>query len=94
DNLADAYQTIRNELAQYGSGLDKKPELVGLTKMDALGEELAQDQAKTFENETGIKPFVFSSLSQEGLKLVLYALSDCIREKEKQTEEGVHAEAD
>ena len=39
DDVADAYRTIRNELAQYGHGLAEKPEIVGLNKIDALDAE-------------------------------------------------------
>lgn len=74
DDPASAYQTIRGELAAYGGGLADKPEIVALNKTDALGMELSQDQAKTFEKETGIKPFLVSGVSGEGVKDVLFEL--------------------
>jgi GTPase len=36
EDVADAYRTIRQELAFYGHGLAGKPEIVGLNKTDAL----------------------------------------------------------
>jgi GTP-binding protein len=39
DDVAGAYRTIREELAQYGHGLAKKTEIVGLNKSDALDPE-------------------------------------------------------
>jgi GTPase len=40
DDVADAYHTIRKELAHYGHGLAEKPEIVGLNKIDALDAEV------------------------------------------------------
>jgi GTP-binding protein len=39
DDVAGAYRTIREELAQYGHGLAEKMEIVGLNKSDALDPE-------------------------------------------------------
>src|SRR5258706_298463 len=36
EDVADAYRTVRGELAAYGHGLDEKPEVVALSKIDAL----------------------------------------------------------
>lgn len=80
DDIAGAYEIVRNELTEYGGGIEKKTEIVGLTKTDALGDELARDQAKTFEKETGIKPYLISSVSKDGLEPVLYQLSKIIKE--------------
>jgi GTPase len=40
DDVADAYRTIRQELAHYGHGLAEKSEIVGLNKIDALDAEI------------------------------------------------------
>ncbi|MCB9995692.1 MAG: GTPase ObgE [Rhodospirillales bacterium] len=75
DNLADVYQTIRGELEEYGHGLCDKPEIIALTKCDALGPELSEDQAKNFEKATGKKAFRISSVAGEGTDEILYALA-------------------
>src|SRR5258708_4483244 len=36
DDVAGAYKAVRAELAAYGHGLDEKPEIIGLNKIDAL----------------------------------------------------------
>ena len=38
-NAGADYRTIRRELAAYGEGLDEKPEIVALSKVDAVDEE-------------------------------------------------------
>ena len=47
DDIVEAYTTIRNELKEYGHGLDNKEEIIAVNKADALGPELAEDQART-----------------------------------------------
>ncbi|MBV8537373.1 MAG: GTPase ObgE [Alphaproteobacteria bacterium] len=36
DDVVAAYRAIRGELEAYGNGLDEKPEIIGLNKIDAL----------------------------------------------------------
>lgn len=78
DDIADAYKTIRNELEAYGNGLADKHEIIALTKADALGPELAADQAKEFEKATGKKPYVISAIAGESIDPVLYAMKEII----------------
>jgi GTP-binding protein len=44
--IAQAYRTIREELTQYGAGLADKPEIVVLTKCDALSTDEVAKRAK------------------------------------------------
>ncbi|MEM7618520.1 MAG: GTPase ObgE [Pseudomonadota bacterium] len=83
DNFIENYHTIRNELKEYGAGLVDKEEIVALTKMDALGEELAEDQAKEFEKATSIKPYIISSVSNQNLDTILFKLAGVIQEHKK-----------
>ncbi|CAN0538198.1 unnamed protein product, partial [Laminaria digitata] len=39
DVAVESYKTIRGELAAYGGGLDEKPEIVALSKSDAVSDE-------------------------------------------------------
>lgn len=87
DDPAEAYDIIRAELEAYGNGLDEKPEVVALTKTDAIGLDLAHDQAQQFEEATGIKPYLISGVSGEGVKNVLYALLDTIQQSRKVEED-------
>ena len=49
DNLAEAYQTIRTELAAYDDNLAQKPELVALTKCDALTDDVLAEKRQQLE---------------------------------------------
>ncbi|GJL84759.1 MAG: GTPase Obg [Micavibrio sp.] len=82
DDIVKSYKTIRNELKEYGGGLDQKEEIIALNKSDALGYELAEDQAKTLEKAIGKKVHTISAVSGEGVKKILFALADRIKHRE------------
>ncbi|MCB1563397.1 MAG: GTPase ObgE [Alphaproteobacteria bacterium] len=88
DDLVSAYQTIRNELREYGHGLEDKEEIIALNKCDALGPDLSQDQAKIFSDATGKPVYLISAVSGEGVQPLLYALANAITaHKDSQHEE-------
>ncbi|MDR1828642.1 MAG: GTPase ObgE [Methylobacteriaceae bacterium] len=68
------YQTVRGELEAYGHGLSEKPEIVALTKADALDAETAKKQLERLRRAAKIKPFLLSSVSGEHVDDVLRAL--------------------
>jgi GTP-binding protein len=89
DDIVGAYNTIRGELVAYGEGLDEKPELVALNKCDALGPELAADQARILEDAIGKKVFQISAISGQGVKDVLYPMwSEVKIMRERRAEEA------
>ncbi len=82
-----AYKMVRNELAEYGAGIDEKPEIVALNKADALGKELSEDVAKEFKKKTKVKPYLISGVSKDGINDVLFALNDIIQKNRNGDEE-------
>ncbi|TAL33771.1 MAG: GTPase ObgE [Alphaproteobacteria bacterium] len=74
DDIVGAYKTIRGELKAYGQGLAKKPEIIALNKIDALGPELAEDQQKTLSKAIKKKVLLVSAVSREGTEQVLAEL--------------------
>lgn len=87
DDPWTAYKTIRNELEEYGNGIEDKPEIVALNKADALGKELSEDIARDFEKHTGIMPLIISGVSREGIDKTLFALNAIIQEARRKEEE-------
>jgi len=79
DDPVKAYNIIRNELKMYGGELFERKEVVCLTKMDALGEELTQSVANDFEATTGIKPMIMSAVASQNTDKVLYKLAEIIK---------------
>lgn len=87
DDIVDAYTTIRNELKEYGYELETKREIIAINKIDALGEELANEQAKTLEQAIGKPVMQVSAVSGAGVDKVLYALGGAIKEDRMAPEE-------
>lgn len=75
DDLLQTYQTIRKELHIYSDTLANKKEFVLLSKADSLNAELCQDQKKQLEDHLQCPVYVISSLSGEGLSVLLKDLS-------------------
>jgi GTP-binding protein len=76
DDIAGAYRTIRNELAQYSPELALRPEVVALTKTEGLDDDIIQMQVDALRQEAGeaVEIFVVSAQAHKGLKEVLRAL--------------------
>ena len=84
DDVVKAYETIQHELKEYGGGLIKKPQIIALTKMDSIGEELALDQARILEEATGQKALVISSVSGDNIDKTLFELASIIKTKKSE----------
>src|SRR6059058_6115444 len=56
DDPAEAYRIVRDELAAYGAGLERKPEIVALTKADILDEARLMKIVRAVETAAGSAP--------------------------------------
>jgi GTP-binding protein len=77
DDIVGAYRTIRTELEEYGHNLSEKKEIIALNKIDAIGLDLARDQAKQLQDLVGpdVKIHFISGVSGGGVRDVLFALA-------------------
>jgi GTPase len=73
EDVAGAYRTVRDELAAYGQGLLDKPELLCLTKIDALDDRGIEAAAAALERAAGKPPFRISAVAGRGVRDVLRA---------------------
>src|SRR4051795_13537946 len=55
DDAGEVYKTVRAELDAYGHGLRDKPEIVAISKCDALSPEQLQRQIATLQRDLGRK---------------------------------------
>lgn len=78
DDVVGAYKTIRSELEKYDTALIDQHEVIALTKIDSLDEDIYLEKQKLLEKATGKKVFVMSSLSRLNVEDVLFALEDKI----------------
>ena len=97
DNAGASYKIVRGELAAYGHGLEDKPEIVALSKTDAVDDETIKQQMERLkrairsygparaEGERIRPPLLLSSATHTGVQEALRALM---------TEISVHRKAD
>jgi GTP-binding protein len=74
EHPARAYRTVRKEIEAYGHGLAEKPEIVALSKTDALSKEDLATAKRKLSRATGKVPLVLSSASGTGVREALAAL--------------------
>ncbi|MFS8036429.1 GTPase ObgE [Xanthobacter sp. AM11] len=74
EHAGKAYKTVRAELAAYGNGLDEKPEIVALSKVDALSPELLKQQKERLKRAAKRTPLLVSAQSGQGVQEALRAL--------------------
>jgi len=75
---ARAYRTIRRELAEYGHGLESRPELVALNKADAMTPQARISRVRALSRAAGKPVMLISGASGEGVPELLRALADMI----------------
>ncbi len=88
DDVAKAYQIIRNELTSYSEDLGERPEVIALTKIEGLDKDIIDMQIDELRKVTGKIPiYAISSPAHTGLTEVLRELRKevvNIREIEKE----------
>jgi GTP-binding protein len=75
DSVAKSYRLIRAELEAYGQGLDEKPEIVAINKVDAIPEAQLARKRAALEKACGHKVHVISGVTGEGVTSVLRAMA-------------------
>jgi len=78
DDAAAAYKIVRAELAAYGHGLADKPEIVVLSKADALSAEASKRQLARLKRAAKRSPLLVSAVSGQGVADTLRALLNVI----------------
>ncbi|HTT49498.1 MAG TPA: GTPase ObgE [Pseudolabrys sp.] len=78
DDPGEAYRVVRGELEAYGAGLTDKPEIVALSKTDALAPAQIKTQSAKLKKACKKTPLILSSASGEGVIDILRALMKVI----------------
>ena len=89
ENAAKAYQTVRAELEAYQPDLIKRPEIVALTKVEGLDNEIIDDLMGQLQRvvSSGAPIFAISAHSGEGLPGLLFAVKDIVQTVRSQPKE-------
>ncbi len=74
ETVAEDYRTIRGELAAYGHGLEDKPCILALNKVDALDEDAREEARAALAEASGQQVMLLSGASGEGVTETLRAL--------------------
>ena len=74
EDAGEAYKIVREELEAYGHGLTDKPEIVALSKSDALTKDVIKTQAGKLKKACKKTPLVLSAQSGDGVQEALRAL--------------------
>src|SRR3954453_17529982 len=87
------YKTVRRELEAYGHGLADKPEIVALSKADAIDPETMREQVARLKRAAKTKPYVISAAAGQGVDDVLRALLRVVDEARETEAAPAQAEA-
>jgi len=74
EDAGAAYKIVRDELEAYGQGLTEKPEIVALSKADAMTKDTIKAQIAKLKKACRKTPMVLSAQSGESVQDVLRAL--------------------
>jgi GTP-binding protein len=86
-----AYKAVRAELDAYGEGLEEKPEIVALSKADALTPEQLKRQSALLKRAAKATPLLVSAATRAGVSDVLRALLRIIVQDEERPRTPVKA---
>ncbi len=85
ESMIKRYETIKNELKLYNSGLENRKEIVTATKMDACCEE-NMEEFKKYADKNNLKLFQISSITHDGTKELIEYVGKEIEEYRKNNE--------
>jgi GTP-binding protein len=78
DDVVGAWRTIRGELKAYGYGVARKPEIIGLNKLDAVDPAEAKKKAAALRRASRRTVIPVSGVTGAGIETVLRALAEKI----------------
>lgn len=89
DDVADSFKVINSELSSYSKNLIKKPQIVALTKIEGLDEDIISDKINELKKviPKKIKVLAISSLSKDGINELLRETKKVINKQVKETPE-------
>jgi GTPase len=92
EDVVEAYRIIRGELSAYGAGLDEKPELLALSKCDAVDEEVLTEKRRTLAKASGGDVMLVSAATGAGMRDALGLMIKNIDKARKEDEAKAKAE--
>jgi len=85
DHAGKAYKVVRGEIEAYGADLADKPELVVLSKTDAVDVETLKSQMMKLKRACGQTPLKLSAATHSGVTELLRQVLDIVDQSKKKT---------
>ncbi|PPR78336.1 MAG: GTPase Obg/CgtA [Alphaproteobacteria bacterium MarineAlpha2_Bin1] len=82
-NIINSYFSIRKEINLYGCELDKKIEIVVISKSDSITEKRIESQINDLMSKIKIQPLVISSLTGQGCQKLINKINEALFEVKK-----------
>jgi GTP-binding protein len=79
EDVAKDYRVIRRELKAYGAGLEKKRELVALSKCETVSPERVAEQAAKLQKAARKKPLELSAVAGMNVEMVLRRIARLLK---------------
>jgi len=92
-DVAESYRIVREELSAYGGGLDEKPVVVALNKIDTLDDELIEALSAELEDASGAEVIPISGVSGTGVDWALDKLLEAIPSAERPVDDDGEEDA-
>jgi len=77
-HVVDAWRTVRGELDSYGAGLEDKPELIALNKIDAMTPREISSRRAALSRASGQMVHLVSGVTSKGVPELLRAVQDAV----------------
>jgi GTP-binding protein len=81
-----AWQTVREELGRYGAGLDEKPEVVALSRIDIADSKKVEKARKALIKAGAAEPLAISAATGEGMDALLDRIIEKLGPEAKKSE--------
>jgi GTP-binding protein len=94
DNVVEAYNTIQKELADYATDLSKRPQVVALSKVDGLDQQIIDDQLAQLKKVVPktTKLFAFSSKDKTGMSELLFEVGKLVQKQKAKSQKKAEKE--
>ncbi|HEX9153877.1 MAG TPA: GTPase ObgE [Candidatus Saccharimonadales bacterium] len=96
EDVVETYETIQNELGAYRVDLESKPQIVALTKIEGLDEEIVKDQLSKLKAVApkGAELMAISAQSKQGIPQLLRKVRSIVEAERAQRVEEVTEESE
>jgi GTP-binding protein len=75
EELCESYSVVRNELIAWSEALAGKPVCIALSKCELVDDAELQEKKQALEKVSGMPVHIFSAVTREGLRELLFALA-------------------